>query len=165
MRTILTVAVALLVTTAAIAQDKASQKFIIEAIQGNFAEINMGQLAEKNGHEASVITYGQTLVTDHGNANQKAQQAANAIGITSPPTGPNAKQKAMYDKMAKKTGPAFDREFAAHMIKDHQKEIAAHQKAAKQKDAAGEYAQSVLPTLQKHLQDAQSMSQQVNAKR
>ena len=31
MRTILTVAVALLVTTAAIAQDKASQKFIIEA--------------------------------------------------------------------------------------------------------------------------------------
>jgi len=67
--------------------------------------------------------------------------------------------------MAKKTGPAFDREFAAHMIKDHQKEIAAHQKAAKQKDAAGEYAQSVLPTLQKHLQDAQSMSQQVNAKR
>jgi len=79
MRTILTVAVALLVTTAAIAQDKASQKFIIEAIQGNFAEINMGQLAEKNGHEASVITYGQTLVTDHGNANQKAQQAANAV--------------------------------------------------------------------------------------
>jgi len=93
MRTILTVAVALLVTTAAIAQDKASQKFIIEAIQGNFAEINMGQLAGKNGHEASVITYGQTLITDHGNANQKAQQAANAIGITSPPTGPNAKQK------------------------------------------------------------------------
>jgi putative membrane protein len=165
MRTILTVAAALLVTTAAIAQDKASQKFIIEAIQGNFAEINMGQLAEKNGREASVITYGQTLVTDHGSANQKAQQAANAIGVTSPPTGPNAKQKSMYDKMAKKTGSAFDREFAAHMIKDHQKEIAAHQKAAKQKDAAGEYAQSVLPTLQKHLKDAQSMSQQVNAKR
>ena len=32
MRTILTVAAALLATTAAIAQDKASQKFIIEAI-------------------------------------------------------------------------------------------------------------------------------------
>ena len=35
MRTILVVAAALLVTTAAIAQDKASQKFIIEAMQGN----------------------------------------------------------------------------------------------------------------------------------
>jgi putative membrane protein len=165
MRTILTVAAALLVTTAAIAQGKASQKFIIEAIQGNFAGIRMGQLAETNGHEDSVITYGQMLITDHGDANEKAQQAANAIGVTSPPTGPNAKQKATYDKMAKKTGPAFDREFVAHMIKDHQQEIAAHQKAAKQKDAAGEYARSVLPTLEKHLKEAQSMSKQVAAKR
>ena len=81
----------------------------------------MGQLAETNGHEDSVITYGQMLITDHGDANEKAQQAANAIGVASPPTGPNAKQKATYDKVAKKTGPAFDREFVAHMIKDHQK--------------------------------------------
>jgi len=142
---------------AAVAQDKASQKFLTEAIQGNLAEINMGQLAQKNGHSASVIAFGQTLVTDHGAANQQAQQAAQSVGLSSPPAEPSAKQKADYDKMAKKQGASFDREFARHMVKDHQKDIAAYRKAAKKQDAAGQYAQSTLPTLEKHLQDARQL--------
>jgi putative membrane protein len=51
------------------------------------------------------------------------------------------------------------------MVADHKKDIAAYQKASKAKDAAGQYAQSTLPTLQKHLETAQSVQKQAAAKR
>jgi putative membrane protein len=164
MRKLIPLAAALaLATTTAIAQDKASQKFISDAIEGNFAEVSMGQLAQKNGQSQEVKAYGQMLETEHGSAIQQAQQAASSVGVSPPPSGPNAKQKADYDKMARLTGTAFDRAFASHMVADHRKDIAAYTKAAKKRDAAGQYAQATLPTLKKHLQAAQSL--QKSAKR
>ena len=41
------------------AQDKASQKFLTEAIEGNFAEAQMGELAQKNGQSSEMKSYGQ----------------------------------------------------------------------------------------------------------
>jgi putative membrane protein len=154
-----------LLTSVAIAQDKASQKFITEAIEGNYAEVSMGELAQKNGQSQDVKAFGQTLVTDHGAANQKALEAAKSIGLSAPPAGPNAKQKADHDKMAKLNGAAFDKEFAKHMVKDHKKDIAAYQKASKKQDAAGEYARSTLPTLRKHLDDSQALQKAKTATR
>jgi putative membrane protein len=156
MNRVVPIIAALLLSTAAFAQDKASRKFLTEAIQGNFAEAQMGELAQKNGQSQEVKAYGQMLTTDHNAANQKATEAGTVLGI-SPPAGPNAKQKAAYDKMAKMTGAHFDKMFADHMVKDHKKDISAYQKASKKQDAAGKYAADILPTLQKHLQSAQQL--------
>jgi putative membrane protein len=154
-----TTAALLLITNTVLAQDKAAQKFLTEAIQGNFAEVQMGELAQKNGQNQDVKTFGQTLVTDHGAANQKATEAATALGVT-PPAGPSEKQKADYDNMAKLSGPAFGKMFAKHMVQDHRKDIRQYQKAAKKQDAAGQYAQNSLPVLQKHLEAAQALTKQ-----
>ena len=97
------------------------------------------------------------LQKDHSEANQKATAAANQMGL-SPPGEPNSKQKAMYDKMSKLSGDRFDREFAKHMVADHKKDIKEYEKEAKKNDAAGGYAKETLPTLQKHLETAQSLS-------
>jgi putative membrane protein len=117
----------------------------------------MGKLAQKNGSSAGVKSFGQTLEKDHAAANQKAMAAAKSAGVT-PPTAPNAKQKADYDQMSKMTGAQFDREFAQHMVADHKKDIAAYEKASKESGAAGSYAKETLPTLQQHLQTAQSLT-------
>src|SRR4051812_527205 len=138
------------------AQDKASQKFLTEAIEGNYAEVEMGKLAQQNGQSDAAKSFGQMLATDHGRANDKAIQVAKQMNVNAP-SGPNAKQKADYDKMAKMKGPAFDKMFAQHMVADHKKDIAAYQKESKKKDAAGTYAADALPTLQKHLETAQSL--------
>jgi putative membrane protein len=160
MRTLISVAAALLMLSAgAAAQDKASRKFITEAIEGNLAEVSMGELAQKNAQGADVKAFGQMLTSDHGAALQSAKDAATSLGVT-PPTSPNAKQKADYDKMAKLNGAAFDKAFARHMVMDHKKDIAAYRKASKAKDAAGQYAQKTLSTLQKHLETAQSIQRQ-----
>jgi putative membrane protein len=148
-----------MLSTATVAQDKASQKFITEAIEGNLAEVSMGELAQKNAHGANVKAFGQMLAGDHGAALQEAKTIATSLGVT-PPASPNAKQKADYDRMAKLNGTAFDKAFAQHMVMDHKKDIAAYRKASKAKDAAGQYAQKTLPTLQKHLETAQSIQRQ-----
>src|SRR5438132_6787575 len=49
----------LIVSSPAFAQDKASQKFLKEAMEGNLAEVQMGQLAQKNGGSDRVRSFGQ----------------------------------------------------------------------------------------------------------
>ena len=137
----------------ATAKEKGSEAFLKKAIEGNYAEISMGELAQKNGQSDEVKAYGKMLSSDHDAANQKATDAAKAVGMT-PPPGPSAKQKADYEKMSKTSGAAFDKMFAAHMVADHQKDIAEYKKEAKVKDAAGEYASGQIDTLQKHLDAA-----------
>jgi putative membrane protein len=135
----------------------ADKKFIKEAIEGNLAEVQMGQLARQNGASQGVKDFGQMLATDHGQANTKAQSVAQSLSVT-PPTEPNAKQKKDYDKMSKLNGAAFDKAFAQHMVADHRKDIAAYKKETKSKNqTAADYANETLPTLEKHLQTAQSL--------
>src|SRR5436190_19742346 len=159
MRTITILAagiIAAAVTSSAFAQG-GDQKFIKEAIEGNLAEVQMGKLAQQNGASQGVKDFGQMLATDHGQANTKAQSVAQSLNVT-PPTEPNAKQKKDYDKMSKLNGAAFDKAFAQHMVADHKKDIAAYKKETKSKNqtAAG-YANETLPTLEKHLETAQSL--------
>jgi putative membrane protein len=154
-----------LLAVPASAQNKGSQKFITEAIEGNFAEVAMGELAQKNGESPAVKAFGQMLVRDHSQANQKAVLAAQQIGINDPPQGPNRKQQADHAKMSQLTGSAFDKAFARHMLGDHKKDIDTYSRASKVKDAAGAYARETLPVLQKHLQTSQSLINPTAAKR
>ena len=140
----------------ACAAEKPSQAFLKKAIEGNFAEAEMGKLAQQNAQDDNVKKYGQTLTDDHSAANQKAMDAAKSMGVT-PPDGPNRKQKADYDRMSKMKGAEFDHGFAMHMVSDHEKDIADYKKEAKQADAAGEYAKGQIDVLQKHLQMAKSL--------
>jgi putative membrane protein len=145
-------------TTQAWSADKKDETFIRDAIEGNLAEVEMGKLAQDKGQSDAVKSFGQMLVTDHGNANQAATSVANQIGVT-PPTEPNKVQKAMHDKLSKLSGNAFDKQFATEMVSDHKKDIQKYQQAAKKKnDPVADYANQTLPTLQKHLQTAQSLT-------
>jgi putative membrane protein len=146
------------------AAEKPSQAFLKKAIEGNFAEVQMGQLAQQKGQNDDVKKFGQMLSDDHSAANQKAIDAAKALGVT-PPAGPNAKQKADYEKMSNMSGTKFDQHFATHMIADHQKDIAEYKKAAKQADAAGEYAKAQIDVLQEHLDTAKSLSSRKTSSR
>ena len=123
---------ALHLATSAQAAEMPSQSFLKKAIQGNYAEVEMGKLTQQYGQSDNVKNFGQMLQADHTAANEKAIDAAKSMGAA-PPDGPNAKQKADYDKMSKMSGPQFDRDFATHMVADHQKDIAEYKKASKKR--------------------------------
>jgi len=147
---------AVFLASPAYAAEKHSEAFIKKAIEGNFAEVEMGKLVQQKGQNDAVKKFGQMLADDHSAANQKAIDAAKSIDVT-PPDGPNTKQKADYEKLAKESGSRFDRAFASHMLMDHEKDIAEYKKEAKQSDAAGEYAKAQIPVLQTHLDTAKSL--------
>ena|SRR5262245_7658452 len=147
---------ALVTTGLAFAQDEQAKSFLTEAIEGNLAEVQMGQLAQKLATTQSVRAYGQMLEQDHTVANQKARAAANSMQVK-PPTQPNSKQKADYDRLSQLIGIEFDAQFADHMVMDHKEDIQKYEKAAAMDNPAGAYAKEALPTLRKHEQNAQAL--------
>ena len=160
-------AAALAISGSAFAQDKTadkdSQKFIKNAIEGNYAEIDVGKLAQEKGKNDAVKQYGAMLVKDHGAANQKAFAVAKQLGVD-PPTGSGVTAKAEYLKLKVLSGDTFDRSFATGMVKDHQNDIKEFEKEASAKtDAAADFAKETLPTLKHHLQEAQSLEQKTQA--
>jgi len=138
-------------------------KFMTKAIEGDLAEVQMGQLAQQKGQSAEVKQLGQMLVNDHGKHLEQAKSLAQSLGVT-PPSAPNSSQKKDYDKLSQLSGDKFDREFVQHMVKDHKKDISEYKKEAKSKNAqiAG-FASQTVPDLEKHLQMAQSAEKNIKA--
>ena len=144
--------------------DQESQSFIKTAIQGNISEIDVGKLAQQKGKNPAVKQYGAMLVKDHSAANSKAKTAAKSVKVT-PPTGSSMGEKATYLKLKVLSGNSFDNSFAKAMVSDHESDIKEYQKEAQKTDAVGAYAKESLPTLQKHLQAAQKLEQQLDQHR
>jgi len=55
------------------------------------------------------------------------------------------------------TGAAFEKAFLRHMLIVHKQRITEYTKAASLRNAAADYANSTLPTLQEHFETAQSL--------
>jgi putative membrane protein len=150
------VAVACLLSNPAFA--KGDKAFLGDALKGDNSEVALGQLAAKMGASEGVKTFGSTLATDHGMA--KTEVATLATTMKVPVTDkikPEARKE--LEKLNKLSGPAFDKEFASYMVKDHEKDIAEFkEKAAEGNTPVAMLAAKQLPTLQKHLEMAQSLS-------
>ena len=140
------------------AADDSNEKFIKEAIQGNLAEVQVGQLAQEKGGIQGVRDFGAMLVKDHQMANEKATEVAQHMSIKAPDK-PGLKQKAVYDRLSRLSGAQFDREFTKSMVKDHQEDIAKYQKESQLNGAAADYAKQTLPKLHQHLKMAEELHQ------
>ncbi|MFO1100267.1 MAG: DUF4142 domain-containing protein [Xanthobacteraceae bacterium] len=157
------VAAAFWANSASLAADKAAEKFVRAAIEGNLAEIAVGKLAQDKGANDGVRNFGKVLVDDHSAANEKAIALANSLGIKVA-TAPTKKEKAEYDRLAKLSGAAFDSAFVKAMVGDHKAAIRAFQRAAKKDGEVAQFAKDTLPTLEKHLKDAEALRGGAKAK-
>jgi putative membrane protein len=147
-------------TTAVIA--KSDNPFLTEAIQINLAEIALGDLAQKNAGSEEAKAFGKMLVDDHTASNQKAMSLAQANGVTAP-TEPKSEDKDTQQRLSKLSGADFDRDFAKTMVKGHKEAISKFEAASKGDDNVAKFAQETLPTLQKHLEQAQTLVKQETA--
>ena len=75
------------------------------------------------------------------------------------------KQKSTFDRLSKLSGERFDREYMKTMIDDHKTDVDKFKKQADKADNAElkKLAAKALPTLEQHLELAQSTGQQVGA--
>lgn len=153
-------ATTLLLATPAFAQSAPSSKdFLTEAVKGDNAEIQMGQLAAARGGSKEVRDFGKMLSKDHQKAGAQARKLVMKMKMKAPTGVPDA-AKEEKAKLQKLKGAEFDKEFAAYMVEDHQKDIAKFQQQAEQGDdpKVKEMAAAQLPTLKKHLAAAQKLT-------
>lgn len=147
----------LLAATASVAQSAADKRFITKAMEGNLGEVQMGQLADQNGGSQEVKAFGMQLVQDHGADNQKAEQLANQLGVSTPGQT-DREHLAAYRKLSKLQGAAFDKAFVRKMVEDHRKDVRDYRaQAKKQGDPTAAYAADSLPVLEKHLRMAEQL--------
>jgi putative membrane protein len=132
--------------------------FMTAAARGGMAEVQLGQLAQRNGSSAAVKRFGQRMVDDHGRSNQEMMALAQRKEIT-PPSSVGAEHQQTYDELAKLRGASFDRAYAQAMVKDHQEDLRAYQEeAANGTDPdVRAFAARHVPLLQEHLRMAQSL--------
>ncbi|HWL54363.1 MAG TPA: DUF4142 domain-containing protein [Chthoniobacteraceae bacterium] len=154
---------ALLPSAPARAQDKAAplspaeKTFIAEAYAGGLSEVKMGELAKTKATGTEAKALAERLVTDHRKADEALRKLAMNHGVTLPTEPPAAEQTA-YQSLEKKQGAQFDKAFARHATKDHKKDIAKFEKAAKKATAADlkAFIDQTLPVLKEHLALAQA---------
>ncbi|MHB8206334.1 DUF4142 domain-containing protein [Mucilaginibacter sp.] len=126
--------------------------FATKAAEGNLAEIEMGNLAIKNGKSKRVKNYGLMMIKDHDKANTKLMVMAAAKKLILP-TKPDSAQQQMMVQLAKKSGNDFDKAYVSMMIEDHKNDVDAFTAASTkiQDPDIKAYAKKTLPVLKKHL--------------
>lgn len=76
------------------------------------------------------------------------------------------KHKQLYDRLSRLSGAEFDREYMKEMVKDHNKDVAAFEKASEksQDPDLKAWVTKTLPTLREHQQQARDVEAKVGGK-
>jgi putative membrane protein len=137
--------------------DHKETAFIKDAAQGGQAEVEMGKIAAEKAQNAELKKFAEHLQQDHSKANQELTQLAQTLGVTLP-TEPSRKENKVADRLQDKTGADFDKAFAEHAIKDHEKDITKFQKALQdtKNPELKAFIEKSLPVLRHHLEMARN---------
>jgi len=147
----------------AAALSKQDTDFFEDAAQGGLLEVRLGQLAVKQAESEDVRKFGQRMVDDHGKLNgQLAHFAQQKKGLVMP-HALDRKHQEQVDKLARESGEKFDHEYMSLMPEEHQKDIKAFEKQAKDGHDPDVklFAANALPTLQEHLAQAQQIEARI----
>lgn len=144
--------------------DAADRAFMDTAAHANMAEIQMGQLAEKNAQNQEVKDFGKRMVTDHTAADNGLKQIAQKQDVTLP-SSLSANDKATFDRLEKLHGEAFDKAYMQDMVRDHEHDVAAFRRDEKSiKDTQlKDWVINTPPVLDSHLTEAKKVAGTVGA--
>ena len=138
-----------------------SDKAFVKKAAGDAAtEIELGKLAQEKGSSEAVKEFGKRVVEDHTKTNQDLAAAAAKVDVEIPTELPRGGKKAQ-EKLAKLSGPDFDRAYAKMMLNDKKTNIDSFTQEARlgKVPEVREFAAKTLPTLQQH----RKMAEQVEA--
>ena len=168
MKTIVTLAAAVLMAAPALAQKEIQtesskltvkdKQFIELAASQGLAEVKMARLALDKAESAEVRQFAQQMVQDHTKANDKLKSIAERYRMPVPTTMDSEDQKT-YEKLAMMSGKDFDKAYAKIQKKGHDKVISEFEKASNELDnpSLREFAHTTLPTIKEHDEHAKTL--------
>ncbi len=136
------------------------ENFVDEASAKGLAEIETAKLALEKGTAEDVKAFAQKMIDDHTRANQKLAEIAGQnedLQLSDEATLMD-KAKAMILKL--RDGESFDQAYANNQVVAHEQTIELFRNYAEQGDNADlkAFAQSTLPKLEQHLQEAKQLA-------
>lgn len=142
-----------------------SKKFVADAAQGGMMEVELGRLATQKAGSDAVRNFGMEMVQDHTRANNELKAVAARKNIEVP-SDMSSSQKSTLDKLSKLSGAEFDKQYMSDMVSDHESDVKEFETQSNKGNDADvkAFAAKTLPTLQKHLQMARDVANQVGAK-
>lgn len=134
--------------------------FVKKALEGNMAEVQMGQLALEKSSDDQVKQFAQRMVDDHGKMLDQLKPAAQAMGVKVP-DGPSKGAMKSMDKMKALSGDAFDQAYIKDMVKDHKKDSSEFKQEAQstQNPQLKQLVTEASQTIDSHLQQIQQIAQ------
>jgi putative membrane protein len=147
------------------AQEKAEKKdipdrgFMMSAARDGIFHVEAGKLAVRRASSEGVKKFGQHSVEHHTQLNEELAKIASTKGVTLPKKMSKNEQEAL-DRIAKLSGPDFDKAYLEMEIKDHSKDLSAFQKEAKDgKDPdVKAWAAKSIEAIEEHLKMARDLS-------
>jgi putative membrane protein len=147
------------------AQEKVEKKdvpdkgFIMYAARDGLFHVEAGKLAVQRGSSEGVKKFGQHAIDHHTQINDELTQLAGKKGVMLPKKVGKREQEAL-DKVAKLSGPDFDKAYLEMEIKDHSKDLSTFQKEAndgKDPDVKA-WAAKTVSAIEEHLKMAHDLS-------
>lgn len=140
----------------------APDAFMRTAAEGGLAEVELGKIAAKNGKDAEVKKFGQTMVADHTKLNAELKTLAAKKNITLPTDV--GSYRSTIDDFSKITGAEFDTEYVDAMVDDHEDDLAAFQKQADNSEDADlkAFAAKAVTVIKKHLETIKALQTKMN---
>lgn len=139
--------------------DTTAVHFLIVASIGNLQEISASQQAVQKAKNADVRSFGQMMVKDHGDAQQKLLALAKTGGYSLPAAATGGIQP---DLNLKNAGDKFDQLYVHAMVVNHSNTVETFENyATTGKDPAVKaFAAQLLPTLKAHLSRIKAIDSQ-----
>ena len=132
-------------------------QFLVDAVEINMMERQLGELAQKKGNSSRVQELGRRLEVDHFESYKRIIAMAKQKLVTLPTITTNEARRT-YDKLNEKLNAQFDKAYCNRMVSDHKNAIALFEKAqVTTKDPEIKaWVMVMLPVLRSHLDSALS---------
>jgi putative membrane protein len=139
------------------------RNFVLNASEANLAEIELGQLAALKSSSASVRSFGQMMMEEHQVALDELDSIADKKDAELTTTL-NAKHEEMKSRLSTLVGFQFDTAYMNGQVKDHQatRGLFETEISAGADQDIQDYANKYLPHIQMHLDEAISISNELN---
>jgi putative membrane protein len=136
------------------------RRFVTKAADDGQAEVQVAQLASQRATNPDVKNFAQKLVDDHTAVNSELMGIASSKNVK---VDNDDNKDRTYKRLSNKSGNDFDREFIAHMVDEHEKDIKLFEKAANDaKDPeVRSFASKHVGHLREHLAQAQSLQRSI----
>jgi putative membrane protein len=139
------------------------KRFLTQVTQASMLNVAMGKLAVEKSSNDAIKQFGKMMATDHerGLVIFKRVAAKDGVAVADQL---DSQHKERLDKLAKLSGPEFDRAYIKDQLKAHQRMVSYFESEADNSNdtAARKLATNMLPAIFQHLDAVKDMNKTLN---